>query len=349
MRRHLLGFLGLALPFAAWAQTAPDPAGQGRKTQGDLSGALSVYTQAIARNPRDVQAYLARGTVRGRRGDYAGAIADDTKAIALDPKNVSAFVNRGNAKTASGNLERARADYTWAIALDPRRVRAFLNRGNVENLRKNYRAAAGDYTKAIELDPKNGAAFYNRAGARRSLGDETGAVADYSEAIVLNPADVPAYLNRAVLRMAQQKWDEAATDLNRCLELVPEERQAYPRIYLWVLGAEQSKAGEASRTLALYLDHSSKILSNTWGWEIATFLSGRDDETHFLASAASFRARKDRNQIAQADYYAGLKRAAAGDQAGAMKYFKKCRKAGNPSVHEFILAGARMKFSGVSP
>jgi len=350
MRWRLLGFVGLGLPFVAMAQTAPDLVTQGndKKVHGDFKGALSDYTLAIARNPQNVQAYLDRATVLGLEGDQTGAVADDTKAIALDPKNAVAFSNRGNARTAKGDRSGALADYTQAITLDPHHVRAFLNRGNIKNLEKKYGAAIDDYTTAISLDPKNAAAFYNRAGAERALANYTNASADYSKAIDLNPVDVQAYLNRAGMQIALRNWDGGTADLKKCISLIPEERQAYARIYLWVIGIKRGETEESSRALANYLDHSPKVLDSTWGWEIAKFLAGQDNEVHFLASASSFETRKNRGQIAQACYYVGLTRAIAGDKASATKYFHKCRETGNPSVHEFILAREELKLSGDS-
>ena len=351
MKRRFLVLLALALPFAAIAQTGPDLVVQGndKRIHGDFNGALADYTQAIALNPKNVSAYLGRATVRSLEGNYKEAIADDTKAIALDPKNAVAYGNRGNARTSKGDLSGALSDYTQAVTLDPHHVTAYLNRGNIKNLGKKYSAAIDDYTMAISLDPKNAAAFYNRAGAKRAIADYAGAASDYSKAIELNPVDVQAYLNRAVLEMAQQKWDDATADLNKCISLIPEERQAYARIYLWVIKSKQGKSGEATHTLADYLEQSPKVLSATWGWEIAKFLAGQDDEAHFLAAANSFQIQKNRGQLAQAYYFAGVKRAMAGDKAGAVKAFHQCQMAGNPTLHEYILAREELKLSGASP
>lgn len=349
MKRPSLIFLGLLLPFAVLAQTVPDLVKQAddKKVHGDFKGALADYSQALTLDPKSVPAYLGRASVLSLQGNYADAIADDTKAIDLDPKNAVAYSNRGNAKALKGDLPGAQADYTQAVTLDPRHVRAFLNRGNIKNLQKKYHAAIDDYSEAISLDPQNAAAFYNRAGAERSVGDYAAAQADYSQALLLNSVDVQAYLNRAVLRMAGQNWNGASSDLNKCLSLVPMERQAYPRIYLWIVDAKQGKKDKATSELAAYLDQSPKTLSTTWGWQIAKFLAGKIDESSLVASSDSYQVKKDRGQVAQAFYYAGLKKALANDQPGAVNFYKRCLKAGHPSLHEYILAREELKLSGV--
>jgi len=343
-------FLGLCLPWVALAQPPAGLVSQGddKRVHGDFRGAVADYTAALAEDSRDVGAYLGRASARGLAGDYAGAIADDTKAIALDPKNAVAFTNRGNARTSKGDLAGAASDYTRALHLNPHDVRALLNRGNIKNLQKRYRDAIADYSAAIGLEPGNAAAFYDRAGAERALADNNRATADYSQAIVLNPADVQAYLNRAVLRMAQGQWDGATGDLNKCLGLIPEERQAYPRIYLWVIESKRGEMARATTELSPYLQPGSTALAGTWGWQIANFLAGQTDEPRFLALARSFQVKKDRGQVAQAYYYAGLKRELAGNKIEAATFFRRCRETGTPSLHEFILARAETKPTGAS-
>lgn len=336
------------MPFVASVAVVPDLIVQGndKKAHGDLKGAIAAYTAAIAQNPKDAKAYMARATVLGLEGNFDAAMADDTQAITLDPKSAMAFSNRGNARMSKGDLAGAMADYTQAIALDPKHVLAFNNRGNIKNLQKDYRGAIADYTQALTLDPKNAAAYYNRAGAERSIGDYADAEADYSQALVLNKIDVPAYLNRAILRIAQHNWDGATADLNTCLTLLPEERQVYPRVFLWVIASEHPASNKTTLPLTDYLNHGSSKFEGTWPWQIAKFLAGQVDEATFLASAKSFEAKKDKGQVAQAYYYAGLKQVLVGDKAAAVKFFKQCQQSGNRSLHEFVLAREAMKSLG---
>jgi tetratricopeptide (TPR) repeat protein len=353
MKWFLLVLPALILPFMVWAQTQPDLVAQAesKKLHGDFQGALTDYSQAIAADPQNAKAYVGRATILSLEGNNAAALADDTKAIAIDPKFAVAFTNRGNVRVAMGDLDGAVRDYTEAIALDPRHLHAFINRGNVKNLQKKYNAAIADYTTAIALDPKNAVAFYNRAGAKAALGNYAEASADYSQAIALNPNDAPAYIDRAIMEMAQQNWPAATSDLNKCLTLLPAARQAYPRIFLWVIATrDPTGVNHATLELAKAADFVQKPLSETWGWQIAKFLVGKVDETAFIASAPSFqtKTRTLDQKKAQAFYYAGLKREIAGDKAGASKLFHQCLTTGNPAQHEFVLARAALQSLGAN-
>jgi tetratricopeptide (TPR) repeat protein len=339
----------LLCPLVICAQMQPDLVAQAesKKSHGDFKGALTDYSQAITADPKNARAYIGRATVLSLEGNYTAAIADDTEAIALDPKNPVAYSNRGNARLSQADLVGALKDYTEAIKLDPHHVHAFINRGNVKNLQKKYAAAIVDYSEAITLDPKSAVAYYNRAGAKAALGKYADASGDYSEAITLNPVDVPAYIDRAIMEMTQKNWGAATTDLNKCLTLLPASRQAYPRIYLWVIAAQQN--GETSRAnleLAKAADFVQKPLSEMWGWQIAKFLAGQIEEPAFLTAITSPGAKTNKAQKSKAYYFAGLKRELTGDKLGAAKFFHECVATGDPSLHEYLLAREELKNSG---
>jgi tetratricopeptide (TPR) repeat protein len=348
MNRIVLGLFGLLLLLSSIARAADDLDAQGdlKKSRKDFKGAEAEYTQAITENPRDVRAYISRGIVRDREGNFPGAIADDTAAIGCDPKNAAAYCNRGNARASKRDFGGAIADYNRALALDPRHVRAFINRGNVENLTKNYTAAIADYNAALALDPKNALVFYNRAAAKRANDDLAGAMADHSQAIALNPADARAWLNRAVLKMAERNWNGATDDLQHCLRLIPHDEQAYPRIYLWVIETKQGDEPKATRDLRHYMEEVSKDRDATWPWQIENFCVGRESETLFFTLAARSQGKRAHGQVAQSCYYAGLKKALAGDPAAAAEFFRKCVAKGDLTLHEVVLAREELKSSG---
>ncbi len=79
--------------------------------------AISDYTQAIAINPNDANAYYMRGISRRDLKDYQGAISDYSKAIEIYPEDAYAFRNRGIAKELVGDLKGACADWKEASSL----------------------------------------------------------------------------------------------------------------------------------------------------------------------------------------------------------------------------------------
>src|SRR5579884_2293012 len=55
-----------------------------------------------------------RGLARASQGDVDGAISEFTRAIALDPTCASSFTNRGAARAMTGDLDGAIADFDQA-------------------------------------------------------------------------------------------------------------------------------------------------------------------------------------------------------------------------------------------
>jgi tetratricopeptide (TPR) repeat protein len=351
--RHLVSFVRLPIlwSFVAWfplgavAKTTDDFIDEGniKKAQGNLAGAISDYTQAIALDAGAIRGYLNRGIIRNLMGDHDGAIADETQVIVLDPKNAVAYSNRGNAKRAKADFGGSMVDYTEAIALDPQHLNAYLNRGNLRYLQKDYSGAITDYTAAIALSPKNVVAFYDRAASRRAIEDDAGALNDYGTVIGLDPMDVHAYLNRAILKIASKNWDGATADLNKCLSILPEVRQAYPRIFLWVTGVEQGKYDISVKELEHYLDDTPKTFDKTWPLQIVKYLVGRLDQQSFLSAAGAFEAKEGHGQMVQANFYIGLKCLAVADKKGAIGYFSKCDQTNDRTLHEDVMARSELK------
>jgi tetratricopeptide (TPR) repeat protein len=347
VNRLALGLASLLLPSVALAQTSADLDAQGdaKKAQRDFAGAQADYTQALAANPKDVRACIARGTVCAKLGDNAGAIADDTAALALDPKNAIALSNRGNARAAARDFSGAVSDYTQALALDPGHVAAYLNRANVEAMQRNYAAALPDYNAALALDPKNALALYDRAGARRAVGHYADAAADYSQVLLQNPSDVRARLNRAVVRMAQRKWNAAAPDLQECLKTLPPAQQIYPRLYLWVVGVKEGREPQATRDIK---DYREQIRHLPWtpSSQFATFLAGDMQDWQLTAHVVSPTFPDAKNHEAKANFFAAMRREASHDPVDARTLFEKCINLGDPKLHEVILAREELKQMG---
>jgi tetratricopeptide (TPR) repeat protein len=88
--------------------------GNGHLALDDLDSANADFSQAIALNPKNAEAYNGRGNVYRREGDLDRAIADSSQAIVLNPKLKFAYTNRGVTYQLKGDLDRAIADYNHA-------------------------------------------------------------------------------------------------------------------------------------------------------------------------------------------------------------------------------------------
>lgn len=195
--------------------------------QGKAAESLPHFDRALAKKPKQAEAYALRGRARRLVGDINGAIADFTSATSLNPRDADSFCNRALAFEAKGDLDAAIRDHTAAIAVDPTLLPAYLNRGNVYGDKGHTDLAIADYTTAIRLDSKSAPAYYCRAMERARKGDIRDALADYSKAIELAPDMVQAYFNRATLKGQNGDPKGAATDFSKVVELTPEDSEAW--------------------------------------------------------------------------------------------------------------------------
>ncbi len=89
--------------------------------QGNCDRALTDYSQAIALDPTNAQAWNNRGYTYMAMRNYAAALPDLDRAIELRPDYVNALMNRGDIYNYYYNIDdgRALADYNRVLALGP--------------------------------------------------------------------------------------------------------------------------------------------------------------------------------------------------------------------------------------
>lgn len=228
---------------------------------GDNRQTVQAYTQAIALNPNDEQAYNNRGGAYLRSGSLQQAILDFNKAIELAPTYLAAYLNRalyygkigkfeqamldyskvirldanlaviycnrGTTLTEFGKIEQALQDFDKAIELDATEAGFFYNRGNTYSQLGNLQQAITDYNIALKLNPDFPAVYTNRGNAYSRLGDQSQAISDYSKAIEIAPNYAMPYYNRANIYADSGDIEQALLDLTKTIELNPNFASAY--------------------------------------------------------------------------------------------------------------------------
>jgi tetratricopeptide (TPR) repeat protein len=201
--------------------------GLAKQRKGDLDGAISDFTQAVALDPNFVDGYRYRAAVRQAKGDLDGAMTDDDEVLTILPDNAAAFCQRGFIKQSKNDLDGALADYSRAIQLDPKSYIAYYNRGLIEDQRGNFDDAIADYNQTLVLNPQLPGAFYNRGNAKSEKADFDGAIADYTRALEIDPKLALAYCNRALAEQQTGNLDAAFADYNQALAADPTIAIAY--------------------------------------------------------------------------------------------------------------------------
>lgn len=141
----------------------------------------NLLTEAIESNPLPYS-YADRGALRMKTGNLSGALSDYTEAIQLDSTEVDYWLNRGIVKEQTNDLKGAISDYKKVLELKPDYEKGWLNHGNASVKLNRLDDAIEDYTVAITYYPEYGLAFYNRALTYHRMGKKELACKDLMSA-----------------------------------------------------------------------------------------------------------------------------------------------------------------------
>jgi len=175
------------------------------QARGDHEQAAKVYDELLAHVP-DAALLNNRGATRAALGDLKGAISDYTQAVALDPVLAQAWSNRGNALSKLGKNAEALADYDRALGLTtgPDLAAVRCNRGLARKLCGDLEGSLADLDAALVLDGRFGQAYLARGSVRAIRGDVPGAIADLERYLEVSPTAGQAAQVKVTLARLQE-------------------------------------------------------------------------------------------------------------------------------------------------
>lgn len=147
--------------FAALAPAlvaATQEEGLALKRAGDFKGALKVFAELVAANPRDVDALEQLATMRGWTDDHAGALQAWDQALALAPHYAGLRIGRARVLYWMGRTDEALAEVERAIAASLADADARELAGDIHRARHEPEAARERYLQAAALAPQSEAA-----------------------------------------------------------------------------------------------------------------------------------------------------------------------------------------------
>jgi tetratricopeptide (TPR) repeat protein/S1-C subfamily serine protease len=188
---------------------------------GDDISAIRDGSKAIALDPKDVQAHIARAASLSRGGKHAEALRDADNAVKLAPKSALAFAVRATVRLGASRVAEAVADADEAVWLDARLGMAYRVRGTAQARLGKPDPALADLSRAIACDPRDGLALLARADLHLKRNNTDAALADYEQALKLDPRDATALHGRGRCRLAKGDYGAGMEDLDRALWLAP--------------------------------------------------------------------------------------------------------------------------------
>jgi tetratricopeptide (TPR) repeat protein len=162
------------------------------KVHGDGLGksehAIAALNEIIEKQGADPKLLLDRAMGYYRRGEYDRALADLDQAIALDPKNVEAHRMRGQALTSLMRNEESVVAITEALRLQPGDTWLHMERAGPALVSGQFALARDDLDIALGGQFKNSPFWRIRGAAHYALEAFAEAGEDFTHDIKLEPA-----------------------------------------------------------------------------------------------------------------------------------------------------------------
>ena len=158
--------------------------------------ALKCLEKVTELNPKDVEAWYAKGEGHRVLGHTENAIICFGKVTKLNPKDGEAWGNMGSLFKDSGNtfealecFEESIKCYDKTIELDPKVARHWYNKGLALDGLQKYEESIKCYDKVIEIDPKYVEAWYFQGIAFLELARPEEALKCLEKVTELDPKD----------------------------------------------------------------------------------------------------------------------------------------------------------------
>lgn len=212
--------------------------------QGDVDGAIALYTQVTSIDPENYTAYHYLGIVYFAQKKYPQAIAALQNAQRIDPLKGEDAYWLGMAYLATDSIEMAISKFNRALQFDfkdPAVYQALV----AANLRagKNAEAVKAAET-GLNQNPENRQLLMLAGTLYTQNGDDDKAIGAFQKVIKINPKEVGAYSALVSIYLKTGKTSEAENVVLKGLERYPDD------VNLWMLaGSLYSQTGKTDKAI----------------------------------------------------------------------------------------------------
>ncbi len=149
--------------------------------------AVAVFTELIALNPGNPDAYKNRGVAYMKLSQYDPAIRDFEKITQITPDLKGLHSNLGVAWYYKGEYEKAIENYNKEIALSPDSHYTYFNRAISWAELREFDKSLADIARTLALVPDYYQAYCLKGDLYIELGDTEAARAAYQKAVEVDP------------------------------------------------------------------------------------------------------------------------------------------------------------------
>src|SRR5713101_8566076 len=235
--KNRMKLVGLIVVLACSRLLASGPSSLERARElvsiGSFDKAEAILRQAIAADPKRVDARVLLGKTLALQGVRGEAIEQLAEAVRLNPSSATAHNEFGMVLSRFVEVKAARQEFERSLELDPGLAEAHVNLSLVL-AQAGELAAAGDHlNRAIELQgnhPKAAYAHYLRAKIWAAQDQTDKAMVEFQTAVHLRPDYAEAWSDLGGIRRLALDNAGAIGALQRAVALKPEDAVAQYRM-----------------------------------------------------------------------------------------------------------------------
>lgn len=188
---------------------------------GHLIQARTLYEKICQHSPKNAEARMMLGAVKGELDDAAGAIVELQEALRLQPELAEAHILLSNLKHLQGNAMEAIIHLQQVVTIDPDHSEAWIMLGALHGQLGQINQAENCCRRALVLQPDSIDAYMNLANALLSQGKYDEAAENYKKVLIQQPALPLAWLMLGQTHARVGLQDEAVGSLRQSLALDP--------------------------------------------------------------------------------------------------------------------------------
>jgi predicted O-linked N-acetylglucosamine transferase (SPINDLY family) len=220
----------------------------------EYESALHFLNQANELEPRSPYTHNTIGLIQHALKQYNAALAEFNIALNIQNNLPEIHNNRGNALKGLLQLQPAIDCYRIAIQLNPNYIEALNNLGvTLKELGKTDEALAC-FDNAIRINPNYAEAFNNAGTVFQEIGNINEALQCYEQALQIRPNYIEALLNYGNTFKKNKNFDSALQAYQKALSIRPNQSLAQYLIGEVLYEKGDTSAAQESYRLALSIE-----------------------------------------------------------------------------------------------
>jgi tetratricopeptide (TPR) repeat protein len=313
-------------PYAYWDR------GLAYQNTGALDLALSDYATALQLNPNLAETYLDRALLYAYRHNVEPATQDVNKAVALLPKNPRNAVVLAQIYLLQGDLAKAFDATSRALEIDPKSAGAYETRADIAFYQGRYDEAVAGYERALTLPRLFYGVYLKRGTAYLRLGDFSAAANDFHHAQRYQSLSAAGAFSLGRLALYMHDYAKADSSFDYAFDhaLAPTVRS---HVVIWrFLLAMRQGAKPGAETLPHAADAAR--MPAAWPAPVIAMYLGRITQAQMFAAAKNANPGIERDQLCEAQYYAGEFALSRGQTAPGIAQLREARATCPPNFIE---------------